>query len=110
MTVTIQDKPIVIPESVRRKAGLRRGDRVEFKVSGRSITIVPKEPAEDDLSLERIMHMMEDAKKNPMTPRQARAEAKSLSAYGARQAKKLGIKESDIPRIVHEFRARQRSS
>jgi len=42
MTLTVDNKPIVIPDAVRRKAGLRRGDRVEFKVSGRAITIVPK--------------------------------------------------------------------
>jgi AbrB family looped-hinge helix DNA binding protein len=42
MTLTVDNKPIVIPDAVRRKAGLRRGDQVEFKVSGRAITIVPK--------------------------------------------------------------------
>ncbi len=34
--------PIVVPEAVRRKAGLRAGQPVEFRVSGRSITIVPQ--------------------------------------------------------------------
>lgn len=34
--------PIVIPEVVRRKAGLPCGDRVGFKVSGGAITISPK--------------------------------------------------------------------
>src|SRR5580658_5302020 len=42
MTLTVDNKPIVIPDAVRRKAGLRRGDKVEFKVSGRAITIVPQ--------------------------------------------------------------------
>jgi AbrB family looped-hinge helix DNA binding protein len=42
MTLTVDNKPIVIPDAVRRKAGLRRGDKVEFKVSGRAITIMPK--------------------------------------------------------------------
>jgi bifunctional DNA-binding transcriptional regulator/antitoxin component of YhaV-PrlF toxin-antitoxin module len=39
MTVTLANKPVVIPESVLRKAGVRRGDRLEFKVSGGDIGI-----------------------------------------------------------------------
>jgi bifunctional DNA-binding transcriptional regulator/antitoxin component of YhaV-PrlF toxin-antitoxin module len=34
--------PIVVPEAVRRRAGLRAGQPVEFRVSGRSITILPQ--------------------------------------------------------------------
>jgi len=48
MALTVDNKPIVIPDAVRRKAGLRRGDKVEFKVSGRAITIVAKAPVADD--------------------------------------------------------------
>ena len=43
MTVTLKPKTeIIVPKSIRRKAGLKSGDRLEFHVSGRSITIVPK--------------------------------------------------------------------
>jgi AbrB family looped-hinge helix DNA binding protein len=55
MTLTVDNKPIVIPDAVRRKAGLRRGDRVEFKVSGRAITIVPK-LTPDEVQDEREIH------------------------------------------------------
>jgi bifunctional DNA-binding transcriptional regulator/antitoxin component of YhaV-PrlF toxin-antitoxin module len=50
MTVAIKDKrtPLVVPPSVRRQAGLKRGQEVEFKVSGGVITILPKLPAADD--------------------------------------------------------------
>ena len=42
MTVTLRPKTeIMVPKSIRRKAGIRPGDRVEFKVTGRTITIVP---------------------------------------------------------------------
>lgn len=41
MTVTLRSE-ITVPKSVQRKAGLKAGDRIEFKVSGRSIMIVPK--------------------------------------------------------------------
>jgi AbrB family looped-hinge helix DNA binding protein len=43
MTVTVKkNAALIVPPSVRRKAGLKEGDRVEFQVSGRRITIVPK--------------------------------------------------------------------
>lgn len=49
MTVTVRNKtPLVVPPAVRRKAGLKSGDRLEFRVSGQVITILPKPPAQDD--------------------------------------------------------------
>ncbi|MGB6429076.1 MAG: AbrB/MazE/SpoVT family DNA-binding domain-containing protein [Candidatus Acidiferrales bacterium] len=49
MTVTVKKKAdLVVPPSVRRRAGLRSGDQVEFKVSGGVINIIPKLPAADD--------------------------------------------------------------
>jgi bifunctional DNA-binding transcriptional regulator/antitoxin component of YhaV-PrlF toxin-antitoxin module len=39
---------LVVPRSVRRRAGLKSGQKVEFKVSGGVISIVPKLPAADD--------------------------------------------------------------
>jgi len=49
MTVVVKSKgPIVVPPSVRRQAGLKSGDKLEFRVSGRVITIHPNEPASAD--------------------------------------------------------------
>jgi AbrB family looped-hinge helix DNA binding protein len=49
MIITVNNKtPIVVPEFVRRKAGLKSGDQVEFKVSGGIINIIPKASAVDD--------------------------------------------------------------
>src|SRR5207237_2417627 len=49
MTVTLKDKTqLVVPSSVQRRAGLKAGDRLEFKVSGGVITITPKLPSADD--------------------------------------------------------------
>ena len=49
MTVTVKNKtPLVVPDAVRRKAGLKSGDEIEFKVSGGVINIVPKLPSADD--------------------------------------------------------------
>ncbi len=49
MTVVVTSKDeLVVPRSVRRKAGIKAGDAVEFKVSGRVISILPKSPSGDD--------------------------------------------------------------
>ena len=43
MTVTLKPKTeITVPKSIRRKAGIKPGDRVEFSVTGRVINIIPK--------------------------------------------------------------------
>jgi AbrB family looped-hinge helix DNA binding protein len=48
MTVIVKSKtPIVVPPSVRRQAGLKSGDKLEFRVSGRTITILPNVPNSD---------------------------------------------------------------
>jgi AbrB family looped-hinge helix DNA binding protein len=53
MAVTLKpNTEITVPKSIRRKAGFKPGDRVEFRVAGRSITIVPKLSA-DELEDER---------------------------------------------------------
>ena len=49
MTVIVKSKtPIVVPPSVRRRAGLKSGDKLEFRVSGRVITILPNGPKSGD--------------------------------------------------------------
>ena len=50
MTVTVKSNAsdLVVPASVRRRAGIKAGDRLEFKVSGGIINIIPKLPLADD--------------------------------------------------------------
>jgi AbrB family looped-hinge helix DNA binding protein len=49
MTVTVKNKNrLMIPASVQRCARIKTGDRLEFKVSGGVITIVPELPAAND--------------------------------------------------------------
>ena len=44
MTVTLKNKiPLVVPPSVQRQAGLKNGDRLEFKVARHTITITAVE-------------------------------------------------------------------
>jgi AbrB family looped-hinge helix DNA binding protein len=43
MTATLKPKSeLIVPKSIRRKAGIKPGDKVEFSVSGRVISIIPK--------------------------------------------------------------------
>jgi AbrB family looped-hinge helix DNA binding protein len=53
MSVTLKPKnEITIPKSIRRKAGIKHGDRFDFSVSGRVISIIPK-LSPDELQDER---------------------------------------------------------
>ena len=58
-----------------------------------------------------IMGIIEEAKseqeRNLMSIEDMLKESARLSRYGARQAKKLGVKPQDIDRIVHDYRARK---
>jgi metal-responsive CopG/Arc/MetJ family transcriptional regulator len=60
-----------------------------------------------------IMGIIEEARaereKNPVGIEDMLKESDRLSRYGARQAKKLGIKPKDIDRIVHDYRARKQA-
>ena len=49
MTITVRSKTeLIVPRSIRRRAGLKTGDKLEFKVSGGVIHIIPKLPSADD--------------------------------------------------------------
>ncbi len=49
MIVTLKNKtPLVVPNRVRREAGFKNGDQVEFKVSRGAVTILPKSPVAKD--------------------------------------------------------------
>lgn len=51
MTVAIKNNnktPLVVPPAIRRRAGFKSGQEIEFKVSGGVITIIPKLPSADD--------------------------------------------------------------
>ncbi len=50
-TVVKTKTPIVIPPSIQRQAGIKIGDHLEFKVSGRAITVLSKSvPAGDEFT------------------------------------------------------------
>ena len=69
MTVTVKDKtPLTIPDEVRRRAGLKPGDKVEFKPFHGGIAVLTKRRAAG--SAERLTQ--EEAKKLRHAMRQAR--------------------------------------
>jgi hypothetical protein len=42
MTVTVKNKtPLVVPPSARRQAGLKSGQKIEFKVVGGAASLMP---------------------------------------------------------------------
>lgn len=51
MTVAVKNNnktPLVVPPAVRRRAGFKSGQDLEFKASGGVIAILPKLPSADD--------------------------------------------------------------
>ena len=49
MTTIVKKKsPTVVPESLLRRAGIKAGDRLEFRLSGGIINIIPELPSADD--------------------------------------------------------------
>ena len=49
MTVTVKNKtPLVVPNRVRREAGFRVGDKVQFRVTRGAVTTILKPPATPD--------------------------------------------------------------
>jgi bifunctional DNA-binding transcriptional regulator/antitoxin component of YhaV-PrlF toxin-antitoxin module len=43
-TIVNSETGVTVPAAVQRRAGIKAGDRVEFKVSGKTITITTVEP------------------------------------------------------------------
>lgn len=59
-----------------------------------------------------VSRVIEEAKaeqaKSPMSTEEMFKESDRLSRYGARQAKRLGLKPKDVNRLIHEYRKAQR--
>ena len=64
---------------------------------------------DDRLIMNLIAETRAEEAKNPMSTEELLNESKRLTAYGAAQAKKLGIKPADTNRIIHERRKARRT-
>jgi bifunctional DNA-binding transcriptional regulator/antitoxin component of YhaV-PrlF toxin-antitoxin module len=63
MNVVVPKAELVVPRSVRRKAGIKTGDQVEFKVFDGVINIIPKPPAPDDVLSSRESALVKKAER-----------------------------------------------
>ena len=63
----------------------------------------------DDGVATLIQEAQEEQALHPMSTDEMLHEEAELAAYSAAQTKKLGLKARDIDRLIHNFRARQRS-
>ena len=74
--MTVKNKaPLVVPNRVRREAGFKSGDRVEFEVSGGVVTIHTKQPRvhhpDDTLTAseaKKVRHAIKQVREGKTTP------------------------------------------
>lgn len=93
MTVTVKRRDqLVVPESIRRRARIKPGDRLEFKVSGGMIMIIPELPSADD-EYTREQRRVVDARL---------AEARKGPYYGP-----FGTPEEAVKFLRKEIRSRR---
>ena len=59
--------------------------------------------------MEIIEETKAEEQANPTPVEELVAESARLARYGARQAKKMGIKPSDVNRLIHEYRRERRA-
>jgi len=54
MTIVVKERdPLVVPLNIRRRAGIKPGDRLEFKAARGVITIVSRSPIADEETSEQ---------------------------------------------------------
>jgi bifunctional DNA-binding transcriptional regulator/antitoxin component of YhaV-PrlF toxin-antitoxin module len=99
MTVTVKNESdLVVPPRVRRLAGIKAGDRLEFKVSGGVITILPKLPvAADEYTPEQrriIAARLDAAEKGPFHGPFTAKEAAAFLKRNLRARRKIKSKPS----------------
>ena len=104
--------PAGIAEIAERLAKTEKRTMSELVTEAiREYDALRRQMAEDEAEwAKRVDEILEDAKRNPMTPKQAAAADRELMKVGATAAKRLGIKERDIVDIIHRSRARRRAA
>ena len=67
-----------------------------------------REAFDEAWAMKLIREAQEEERQNPMTKEELMREEAELNRYASAQAKKMGIKEKDIDRIIHEHRKERR--
>lgn len=102
---------VTIPAEFRRDLNLKEGDLLEAVVERGGIVLKPKtvvDRYDEEWAKNVLKEATEEAKRNPKTKEEEDAEERRLLAQGARRAKKLGIKEGEVDRIVYAERFKTR--
>ena len=73
MTVTVKNKtPLTVPAQVRRLAGFKHGENLEFKVSKKRVTIVPTTPDDNETltpeEAKKLRHAMKQVRQGKTIP------------------------------------------
>jgi AbrB family looped-hinge helix DNA binding protein len=90
---------VTIPTEFRRDLNLKEGDLLEALVVDRY---------DEEWAKNVLKEAIEEGKRAPKTKEEEDAEERRLLARGARQAKKLGITEGEVDRIVYAERYKTR--
>jgi alkylation response protein AidB-like acyl-CoA dehydrogenase len=69
-----------------------------------------REREEERWVMDLIREAQEEQEQHPITPEELVRELQEIGRYGAQQAKKLGIKPTDVGRIIDASRKRWRTS
>jgi metal-responsive CopG/Arc/MetJ family transcriptional regulator len=105
----------VPPTTVKEVEALAREERrTKSELFREMVRVYRRYRVQRDRDEDRwIKGIVEEARveqeKSPMSEEQLLKESDRLSRYGARQAKKLGIKPKDIDRLVHDYRTRKQA-
>jgi AbrB family looped-hinge helix DNA binding protein len=102
---------VTIPAEFRRDLNLKEGDLLEALVEHGGIVLKPKtvvDRYDEEWAKNVLKEATEEGKHAPKTKEEEEAEERRLLALGARQAKKLGITEGEVDRIVYAERYKTR--
>ena len=102
---------VTIPAEFRRDLNLKEGDLLEVLVERGGVVLKPKtvvDRYDEEWAKNVLKEATEEGKRTPKTKEEEGAEERRLLAQGARQAKKLGITEGEVDRIVYAERYKTR--
>jgi AbrB family looped-hinge helix DNA binding protein len=102
---------VTIPAEFRRDLNLKEGDPLEAVVERGGIVLKPKtvvDRYDEEWAKSVLKEATEEDKRAPKSKEEEGAEERRLLARGARQAKKLGITEGEVDRMVYAERYKTR--
>jgi len=108
-----QNSSVTLPASVLRTAkrlAQREKRPVSDVVADALNQYEASRPVKSPKTPEEWARFIEDCKKHPMTQEELKAETEYLGKVISTHAKRMGIKERDIDRLIQESRASRRTA